>query len=192
VFHATFIAGNRPARRLSRRPLDLPKRAPRRRSPRQGSAAIAGRDVRGELSHDSGPVPCQAGTDFGIDGRALLCPPFPYPGRRFIRLRSEKVLQPPACSPVFFCDALGKGSEDPMFCDLSCFCLWLCVIWLRLRGSPPRGLYGQRVCSHWVRWTCGHLVWACFCGGVRGRGRFLVHSHGRSEFHPLPWLTDPA
>ena len=35
----------------------------------------AGRDACGELSHDSGPVPCQAGADSESSGWAFLRPP---------------------------------------------------------------------------------------------------------------------
>lgn len=186
------MTGNRPARRFFRRPLDLPKRAPRRRFPRQGSAAVAGGDIRGELSHDSGPVPCQAGADFGIDGRALLCPPFPYPGRRFIRPGSEKVLQTEACSPVFFCDALRTGQSGPFSRALSCLLHSLCGSCAGLAAGLSFGLSGQRVCSHWVGWTRGHLVsvaWSELPGGARDPR--LRRGEGR-DFQPLPRLTDPA
>ena len=61
---------------VHRQPLDLPKRAPRRRCPRRGvPRPVAGRDACGELSHDSGPVPCQAGADSESSGWAFLRPP---------------------------------------------------------------------------------------------------------------------
>jgi hypothetical protein len=51
--------------------------------------------------------------------------------------------------------------------DLKCFCGGLCIVCRGCIKSPPIGLAGQRVCSHWVGWTCGHLVWGGF-GEVSG------------------------